>query len=282
MRARVRPETNVPLIALADGERMPMLGLGVFAMDDATTEAAVLAALEAGYRSIDTAAVYRNEAAVGRAIAASGVPRAELFVTTKLWNTAHAPTRAALDACRASLDTLGLDSLDLYLVHWPNSAAQTHVFAWEGLVMAREAGLTRSIGVSNFRENHLDDLLSAGLPTPVVNQIERHPLHARPGVLAEHARRGIVTEAWSPLARNLLSDNPVASSIARHHGVSTSQVLLRWNIQSGVAVIPKSKSAARIAENLAVFDFNLTVDDMAALDALDSETMTDPSLLRFQ
>lgn len=275
--------TEVPHVRLRDGASMPLLGLGVFELPDADIERSVSSALEAGYRAFDTAAAYGNEAVLGRALAASGIARDALFVTSKLWNTQHAPLEAVVAAARRSADLLGVEQLDLFLVHWPNSAAGTHVAAWEGMIAARNSGHTRSIGVSNYLPRHLDDLSAAGLEDPVVNQIERHPLHARSEVIAANDCRGIATVAWSPLARGALINDPLVGAIATAHDVSAARVLLRWNVQTGVAVIPKSANRSRILDNGRIFEFQLTEREMSQLDALDGGVMVaDPELARFQ
>jgi diketogulonate reductase-like aldo/keto reductase len=247
---------------------MPVIGLGVGELSDTDTEGAVSAALEAGYRSIDTAAAYGNEAAVGRAIAASGVPREELFITTKL-ATEDQGFQSSQDSLKASLDRLGLDYVDLYLIHWPAGEHGKYVDSWGGLMSCRGGGLARSIGVANFHEEHLSNVIDLSFVTPAVNQIELHPLLNQSALRAVNADRGIVTEAYGPLGVGRLLDNPTIVSIAEAHGKTPAQVLIRWSIQLGNIVIPRSSSPERVKSNLEVFDFELTDDEMATLNGLD-------------
>ena len=258
---------------LAERIGMPQLGLGVFDMDDETTATIVAAAIEAGYRSIDTAHIYGNEKGVGEGIRRSGIDRSELFVTTKLWVADHAAAEAA---AQTSLDALGLDYLDLYLIHWPYSVGGLHREAWQGLEAAKQNGLTRHIGVSNFSPAQLDDLVALGGSVPVVNQIELHPFNTREADRANHDRLGIITESWSPLARGGVLADVTVAAIAAKHGVSAARVVLRWHVQHGFVTVPKSANPARLAENLRVFDFALEPDDMAALDALDRGENIEP------
>jgi 2,5-diketo-D-gluconate reductase A len=256
----------IPDITLNNGVHMPQLGFGVYQVPDDETQKAVETALEAGYRSIDTAAVYGNERGVGRALAASGIPREELFVTTKLWVADLGRTAEALDT---SLDKLGLDTVDLYLIHWPAPKTDLYLDAWHGLEKLASNGKTRAIGVSNFLPEHLDRLVALGGTVPAVNQIELHPaLQNRATVTADN-RLGIATEAWSPLAQGaVLGDEPVTAAAAAH-GVSPAQVVLRWHLQLGLVAIPKSADPGRIAENIDVFDFELSEDELASISALD-------------
>ncbi|MFE5334995.1 aldo/keto reductase [Isoptericola sp. NPDC056573] len=266
---------KVPTVTLSDGRTMPQLGFGVFQVPDAETTAAVSAALQAGYRSIDTAAVYGNERGVGRALAESGVARDELFVTTKLWID-RLGRAAAREGLEESLEKLGLDHVDLYLVHWPTPATDDYLDAWQGLEDLRDAGLTTSIGVSNFLPEHLDRVAALGGSTPVVNQVELHPALQNRATVAANARHGAVTEAWSPLAQGaVLGDAPVVDA-ARAHGVTPAQVVLRWHLQQGRVVIPKSVTPARIAANLDVFGFDLTDAELAAIDGLERDGRTGP------
>jgi len=259
------PPTRLPTITLNTGATTPQLGFGVFAMDDEATARAVEAAIASGYRSIDTAAVYLNERGVGLGIRRSGIPRAELFVTTKLWNTHHL---TAGEEAGHSLDRLGLDYVDLYLVHWPVSSAGTHLRAWDGLEEVRRSGATRSIGVSNFSREQVDEVIALGGTVPSVNQIELHPLHSQPELRAFHAERGIATQAWSPLGRGLALGTPEIGSIARELGVTEAQAILRWHLQLGTIPLPKSASADRIRENIDILGFELDATDMATIDAL--------------
>lgn len=265
------PGTAIPSVALNDDRTMPTLGIGVAELSDAETERAVSTALELGCRLIDTAKVYGNEAAVGRAIAASGVPRDELFVTTKLANADQGLT-AAIEACKASLERLGLDYVDLYLIHWPAPAQGMYVDSFGGLIQTRELGLTRSIGVCNFTADHLDDVIDLAFETPAVNQIELHPLLNQAELRAVHAERNIVTQAYSPLGVGRLLDHPAVTAIAAEYGKTPAQVLIRWSLQLGNAVIPRSAQPERIAANLDVFGFELADEHMAALDGLNDGT----------
>jgi 2,5-diketo-D-gluconate reductase A len=258
---------------------MPQLGLGVFDMDDETTARIVSTAIELGYRSIDTAAVYGNERGVGEGIRRSGIDRDELFVTTKLWIDAHDEV-AAVRACEQSLERLGLERVDLYLIHWPYSAGGRHRDAWRGLEAAKRAGLASDIGVSNFSPAQLDDLVALGGELPVVNQIELHPFHTRSAERAAHAALGIVTESWSPLARGRVFRDPELHRIAAKHDVTVAQAVLRWHVQSGFVTVPKSAVAARLAENLDVFAFTLDADDMASIEALDRGEHIEPDYYR--
>jgi len=250
---------------------MPVVGLGVAELSDDETERAVSAALEIGYRLIDTASVYGNEAAVGRAIAASGIPRAELFVTSKLANADQGMT-SSQTACIRTLERLGLDYLDLYLIHWPAAQLGKYVDSFGGLIQSRANGLVRSIGVCNFTEEHLDDVIDLTYVTPVVNQIELHPLLNQAELRAVNAQHNIVTEAYSPLAVGRLLDHPTVTSIAGEYGRTPAQVLIRWSIELGNVVIPRSANPERIASNLDVLDFELAAEHMAALNGLNDGT----------
>lgn len=261
----------VPSIALNDENTMPALGLGVAELSDDETERAVSAALEIGYRLIDTAAVYGNEAAVGRAVAASGIPRAELFVTTKVAN-ADQGFQTTQDACKVSLDRLGLDYVDLFLVHWPMPQHGKYVDTFGGLIQARAQGLTRSIGVCNFTEEHLDAVIDLTFVTPAVNQIELHPLLNQAELRAANAAHNVVTEAYSPLAVGRLLDNPTVTAVAAEYSRTPAQVLIRWSLQLGNVVIPRSGNPERIAANLDVFDFELASEHMDALSGLNDGT----------
>jgi 2,5-diketo-D-gluconate reductase A len=265
----------IPSVTLNDDHTMPVIGLGVGELSDTQTEGAVSAALEAGYRSIDTAAAYGNEAAVGRAIAASGVPREELFITTKL-ATEDQGFQSSQDSLKASLDRLGLDYVDLYLIHWPAGEHGKYVDSWGGLMSCRGGRLARSIGVANFHEEHLSNVIDLSFVTPAVNQIELHPLLNQSALRAVNADRGIVTEAYGPLGVGRLLDNPTIVSIAGAHGKTPAQVLIRWSIQLGNIVIPRSSSPERVKSNLAVFDFELTDAEMTTLNGLDDGTRFRP------
>jgi 2,5-diketo-D-gluconate reductase A len=265
------PDLSVPSIALNDENTMPVLGLGVAELSNEETERAVSTALEIGYRLIDTAAVYGNEEAVGRAIAASGIPRAELFVTTKVANADQGFTTTQ-DAVKVSLDKLGLDYVDLHLVHWPMPQLGKYVDTFGGLIQARGEGHAKSIGVCNFTEENLETVIDLTYVTPAVNQIELHPLLNQAELRAANAKHNVVTEAYSPLAVGRLIDNPAITSIANEYGRSAAQVLIRWSIQLGNVVIPRSGNPERIADNFNVFDFELAAEHMEALNGLNDGT----------
>ncbi|MEV6199732.1 aldo/keto reductase [Streptomyces sp. NPDC051771] len=265
----------VPTVTLNNGVEIPQLGFGVFQVADDATTAAVTAALDAGYRSIDTAAVYGNEAGVGRALAGSGIAREELFVTTKLWNAdqGHDATLRAFDA---SLAKLGLDYVDLYLIHWPTPARDLYRDSWRALERLAAEGRIRAAGVSNFQPEHLRRLLDDATLTPAVNQIELHPALRQSELRAFHREHGIATEAWSPLAQGAVLDDPAIEAIAAAHGASPAQVVIRWHLQLGNVVIPKSVTPARIRANFDVFGFVLTDEEMATIAGLDRGLRTGP------
>jgi 2,5-diketo-D-gluconate reductase A len=262
---------SVPAIALNDENTIPVIGLGVAELSDDETERAVSAALEIGYRLIDTASVYGNEAAVGRAIAASGIPRAELFVTTKVAN-ADQGFQSTQDAVKVSLDKLGLDYVDLFLVHWPMPQLGKYVDSFGGLIQARGNELTRSIGVCNFTDEHLETVIDLTYVTPAINQIELHPLLNQAELRAVNAQHNVVTEAYSPLAVGRVLENPTVTSIAGEYDRTPAQVLIRWSIQLGNVVIPRSGNPERIASNFDVFDFELAAEHMEALNGLNDGT----------
>lgn len=267
------PETGT--IALRDGARLPKVGFGVFLVPAAETAAAVAAALECGYRAVDTAAAYRNETEVGEAVRASGRPREELFVTTKCFNSDHGYEEAKR-ACHESLERLDIGPIDLYLIHWPVPAHDRYVDTWRAFIELRDEGLVRSIGVSNFLPAHLERLIAETGETPVVNQVELHPRFPQAELRRVHAELGIATAAWSPLARGAMLEDPVIEAIAREHGASPAQVVLRWHRQLGNAVVVKSVTPARIRENLDVLGFELSDDQVEAIGALDNATRIGP------
>lgn len=261
---------TVPTITLNSGHTIPQLGFGVFLVDPGETERIVTDALEAGYRHIDTAAIYGNEEGVGRAIAASGIPRDELFITTKQWITEQSREKAR-PAIDASLERLGLDAVDLYLIHWPAPANDLYVEAWRSLEEFQAEGKTRSIGVSNFLVPHLERLIDATDVVPAVNQIELHPAYQQPAVVAFCRDKGIAIEAWGPLGQgkyNLFDEAAVAAA-AEAHQKSPAQVVIRWHLQLGTIVFPKSNRRERMEENIDVFDFELTPGEVAAITALE-------------
>jgi 2,5-diketo-D-gluconate reductase A len=261
---------SVPTLQLNDGALIPQLGFGVFKVAPDDTERIVTDALEIGYRHIDTAAIYGNEEGVGRAIAASGIPRDELFVTTKLWNTDQG-TQSAFDAIDTSLEKLQLERVDLYLIHWPTPQRDLYVESWRALEAIRLAGKATSIGVSNFLVEYLERLENETDTVPAVNQVELHPYHQRPAETAYGHDHGIVTEAWGPLGQGKypLLELPEVTSAALAHERTPAQVVLRWHIQQGHVVFPKSNSRARIAENFALFDFELTPSEQSAISGLE-------------
>ena len=264
-----------PTVTLANGVEMPRLGLGTWPMTDDEAAKAVSTAIETGYRLIDTAENYKNETGVGRGIRDAGVARDEVFLTTKMNKQWHS-VDGARRACEASLERLGLDYIDLFLIHWPNPDQGTYVEAFDGLTRLLDAGLVRAIGTSNFLPHHLNDLFAEGF-VPHVNQIQLDPYHLRPDITAIHAAKGIVTESWSPIGRagEMLAD-PAITRIAEAHGKTPAQIVLRWQVQSGFVPAPKSADPERQAQNLDVFGFALTESDMAALNGLDRP---DPDML---
>ncbi|WP_405633541.1 aldo/keto reductase [Streptomyces sp. NBC_01174] len=267
--------STVPTVTLSNGVTIPQLGFGVFQVPDGETTAAVASALEAGYRSIDTAAVYGNEAGVGRALAESGLARDELFVTTKLWN-ADQGYDATLAAFDTSLAKLGLDHVDLYLIHWPTPARDLYTDTWRALEKLLADGRIRAAGVSNFQPAHLRRLAEESSLVPAVNQIELHPGLQQSELRAVHAEYGIATEAWSPLAQGALLDEEAIVAVAERHGKTPAQAVLRWHLQLGNIVIPKSVTPARIRQNIDVFDFELSAADMDAIAGLDRGMRTGP------
>jgi 2,5-diketo-D-gluconate reductase A len=276
--------TSVPNLQLSTGSGtidIPQLGFGVWQVPDAEVEAAIATALEVGYRSIDTARLYGNEEGVGRAIEASELSRDDLFVTTKVWNDDHGfdSTLAAFDA---SLRRLRLDVLDLYLIHWPTPERDNYVDTWKALLKLREDGRVRAVGVCNFEIDHLQRLADETGELPAINQVELHPYLQQAALREFHAANGILTEAWSPLASggSVLGD-PVVRDIAQKHGVTPAQAILRWHLQLGNVVIPKSVTPSRIAENFDVFGFELDDADLAAFAPLDRSERTGPDPVAF-
>ncbi|MET4705199.1 aldo/keto reductase [Frigoribacterium sp. UYMn621] len=265
--------TTSPLLAMNDGRDIPQLGLGVYKVADAEAARVVELAIDAGYRHIDTATLYNNERGVGDGVRASGVPRDEVFVTTKVWDDDHGfdKTRRAFDT---SLELLGFDYVDLYLIHWPVPSKDLFVETWRALEAIKADGRVLSIGVSNFAPHHIDRLLAETETVPAINQVELHPWLPQREVRDFDASNGILTEAWSPLARGRLIGDRVLDAIAAKHERSAAQVVIRWHLQLGNVVIPKSVTASRITENFDVFDFELDAEDLAAIAGLESGVRT--------
>ncbi|MBD2814569.1 2,5-didehydrogluconate reductase DkgA [Xenorhabdus sp. Flor] len=256
------------IIKLADGNLMPQLGLGVWQTSNEQVVNAIHTALEVGYRSIDTAAIYHNEKGVGKALQESNIPREEIFITTKLWNDRHQDAQIAL---QESLDRLKLDYVDLYLIHWPVPLQDKYVETWKQFIELKESGLVRSIGVCNFHIEHLQKLISETGVAPVINQIELHPLMQQRQLHSWNATHHITTESWSPLSRGGkgVFDHPIVESLAAKYEKTPAQIVIRWHLDSGMIVIPKSVTPHRIKENFAVFDFKLEKEDLATMAGLD-------------
>jgi 2,5-diketo-D-gluconate reductase A len=262
------PMPHVPTVSLNDGNAIPQLGYGVFKIPDEEAEQAVSRALQAGYRSIDTAAIYRNERGVGAAIRSAGIDREELFITTKLWNDDQGYD-SALRAFDASLERLGLEYIDLYLIHWPKPQQDRYLDSWRALEKLKADGRVRSIGVSNFKIPHLERLFGEHGIVPALNQIELHPALPQNELHAFHREHNIVTEAWSPLAQGDL-DNPVITRLAEKHKRTPAQIVLRWHMERGIVAIPKSVTPSRISENIDLFGFGLDADEMEEIATLDT------------
>ncbi|MFF4960137.1 aldo/keto reductase [Streptomyces sp. NPDC001222] len=273
--------SKVPPIILNNGVEMPQLGFGVWQVPDDEAESAVATALEAGYRSIDTAAIYGNEEGVGKAVATSGIPRQDLFITTKLWNRDHGYD-STLRAFDTSLTKLGLEYVDLYLIHWPLPSRGTFVDTYKALQAIYADGRAKAIGVSNFLPEHLRTLIEETSVIPAVDQIELHPHLQQHAAREYHAEQGIATEAWSPLGQGKgLLEVPAIVAIAQKHNRTPAQVVLRWHLQLGNVVIPKSVTPSRIRENIDVFDFTLDTEDMAAISALNEDRRIGPDPATF-
>ena len=267
-----------PTLALADGARIPQVGLGTWPMDNATVERVVATAVEAGYRLFDTAENYENERGVGRGLRAAGVPRQELFVTTKFNKKWHS-VDGARQACEASLKRLNLDYIDLFLIHWPNPDQDRYVEAFQGLLELRRAGLVRAIGTSNFTPPHLQRVIDETGSAPEVNQLQISPYVVQEKGRAFAAQHGIVVQSWSPLARGAqLRSEPIVTDLAQQHGRTPAQIVLRWHIELGLVPVPRSEDPQRLRENIAVFDFTLSPEEVAQLTALDrgTELVLDP------
>ena len=272
--------TTIPTLELNDRNTIPQLGFGVFQVAPQDTAGAVAHALQTGYRLIDTAAMYGNEAEVAQAIASSGLQRSQVFVTTKVWNDDHGRDRT-LRAFERSIGRLGFDWVDLYLIHWPAPYQGKYIETWQALCELKEAGRARSIGVSNFLVDHLERIIDATGVVPSVNQVELHPRLQQSELRRFHAGRGIVTESWSPLGRGALLNDPVIEEIASATGRTPAQVLLRWNVQLRSVVIPRSVRPERIEENAQIFDFELDPEQMHAIEGLDRDERIGPDPARF-
>lgn len=260
--------TDQLYLSLHDGARIPQVGLGVWQTPDNEAAPAVKAALDAGYRHVDTAAVYENEQGVGEGIRQSGLPRSDIFLTTKLWNTDQGYEQT-LKAFEASLKRLGTDYVDLYLIHWPSAHRGLFVDTWKALVSLKEEGRAKSIGVSNFYPEHIEKIVAETGVVPVINQIELHPDFQQRETRAFHEKHKIATQSWSPLGQGKLLGHPVIAEIAQKLGRTPAQVIIRWHIENGLVVIPKSVTPSRIVENFKVFDFTLSAEDLDRLNGLD-------------
>lgn len=267
---------TVPTITLNDGASIPQLGFGVWQVPAEDAEKVVAEALKVGYRHLDNAAVYGNEEGVGRAIAASGVPREELFITTKVWvnDFKAGNTKQAL---RTSLEKLGVDYVDLYLIHWPSPADEAYLDAWKAMEEMQAEGLIRSIGVSNFLPEHLDRVVEVGTVVPAINQVEIHPALQQREIQEANERHGIKTQAWSPLAQGAVFEDEPVKAAAEAHGVSPAQVVIRWHLQRGRILFPKSVTPERIASNFDVFGFELSEEELSAIDGLERDGRTGPN-----
>lgn len=272
-----------PHVTFHDGRSIPQIGLGVWQTPNDVAVTAVETALKAGYRHIDTAAVYQNEEGVGEGIRGSGVSRSDIFLTTKVWNDDQGfdETLRAMDA---SLKRLGTDYVDLYLIHWPSAYRGKFVDTWKALIRLREEGRARSIGVSNFEGRYIDDLEAATGVLPVINQVQLHPRFQQRALRAAYEPKQIITESWSPLGQGRMLEDETIAKIAQRHGKSPAQVIIRWHVEEGLVVIPKSVTPSRIIENFDVFDFTLSDEDKAAINSLDSASGrigSDPLTARF-
>ena len=274
--------TEIPRLAFNDGYTMPQLGFGIWRVPEATAAATVESALRAGYRLIDGAYLYLNEAGLGAGLRASGVPRDEVFVTTKVWNNEQGRDKARASVER-SLETIGVDQLDLVLIHWPVPDQDLYVETWKAFIEMRDEGLMRSIGVSNFNKDHLDRIIEATGVVPALNQIELNPELQQPVMRDVDAARGIVTQAWTPLGNGRSFDKAALTAPAQRTGKSPAQVVLRWHLQLGHAVITRSENPERQAQNLDIFDFELAPEEMDAIVTLDVGLRTgpDPSVFKF-
>jgi len=267
--------TLAPLALMNDGRRIPQVGFGVLQVPDDEVTAATLTAFECGYRHVDTAAIYENERGVGLAVKDCGLPREDLFITTKVWNTDHGYD-ATLRAFDRSLELLGVDYVDLYLVHWPSPATGDYLATWDAVLALHDRGVARSVGVSNFHVPHLESIIERFGVVPAINQIELHPWLPQAEIRAFDAQHGILTEAWSPLAAGQLLADPALAAVGAKYGKTAAQVLIRWHLELGNVVLPKSVTPERIRQNIEVFDFGLDEEDFAAIAALETGRRTGP------
>jgi len=270
-----------PMLPLSDGRQIPQLGFGLWQVPAATTAETTASALKLGYRLVDGAAIYGNEEGQGDGIRQSGLPREDIFVTTKVWNSEQGFDKA-IRAAEASLKRLGLDRVDLLLIHWPCPSKDLYLDTWRALIRLREEGKARSIGVSNFQEPHLERIIGETGVSPVLNQVEINPRLQQAALRAFHEKHGIVTQSWTPLGQGRSFDAAPVQAAARRTGKSPAQVILRWHIQIGASVIPRSTREAGLKENLDLFDFALTEDEMAAIATLDEGSRCGPDPARFE
>jgi len=273
--------TDVPSLSLSDGFTIPQLGLGVWQIPDAHTGAVVASAIEKGYRLLDGAFIYGNEAGLGEGVRLAGLPRKDLFITTKVWNADQGRTKARASVAR-SLEVMGLDYLDLVLIHWPCPVKDLYVETWEAMIEMQAEGLMRSIGVSNFNADHVDRITAATGVAPVLNQIEVNPKMANSALRAANASRGILTQAWTPLGEGKTFGFPHTADICARTGKSPAQVTLRWHMQLGHSTVTRAESPEHQAENLDIFDFELTAEDMASIAGLDWNARCGPDPLFFE
>lgn len=271
---------DIPRLTFSDGHTMPQLGFGLWQVAADIAPEVVRGALETGYRMLDGAHIYGNEAGLGKGLRRAGLPRDEVFITTKVWNRDQGRAKARASVAR-SLEAIGLDHLDLVLIHWPVPASDLYVETWEAFIEMRDEGLMRSIGVSNFNGDHLERIIKATGEAPVLNQIEINPQLQQPALRAANAARGVITQSWTPLGNARSFEAPPIAAAAARTGKSPAQVILRWHVQSGLAVIPRSVNRARQAENLDLFGFELTPAEMAAIATLDAGQRTGPDPATF-
>lgn len=272
---------TIPSLPFHDGKSIPQLGFGLWQIPEDTTGQSVHQALGLGYRLLDGAAIYGNEVGQGEGLRLSGLPRCDVFVTTKVWN-AEQGFDSTLKAVDASLERLGLDHVDLCLIHWPCPNKNQYVETWRGLIQAKADGKVKSIGVSNFLPDHLKRIIDETGEKPVLNQIEVHPYLQQKELHAFHQDHGIITQSWTPLGQSKSFDDPVIAAISERLGKSPAQIVLRWHVQLGCSAIPRSTNAGRMADNIALFDFELTSDDMAAIASLDRNGRVGPHPLEFE